>query len=321
MKTKLTVTKIMRNRIKSYIASFLPKTDNQYILIKKLLNSSSRDKEKVLIQNGKLLSHAQQNWKIEKLSDSEFQVFSQWGDDGIIQYLIQKIKPKPIFIEFGVEDYQESNTRFLLHNNNWKGLVIDGSEKHIKKIKNSDEYWKFDLTAVCSFITKENINQIFIDHSFQGEVGILSIDIDGNDYWVWKSIEAVNPEIIITEYNSVFGPNRTITIPYNANFMRIDGHYSYLYWGASLGAFVQLSQEKGYTFVGTNSAGNNAYFVRNDKMVFLPDLTKNYEFVYSKYRESRDPSGKLTFLSGSERINIISGLPIYNTTTNSIEVL
>lgn len=309
----------MRKRLKSYISRIIPQPIDHAPMIRKLEVASSNNHEKLLLQNGKLLSNALHTWKIDKISDAEFQVFSQWGDDGIIQFLIQKIKPTPVFIEFGVEDYKESNTRFLLHNNNWKGLIIDGSEKHIKRIKNSDEYWKFDLTAVCSFITAENINQIFTDHHFNTPIGILSIDIDGNDYWIWKAINVIQPEIVIVEYNSVYGAERTITIPYQADFVRAKAHHSHLYAGTSLAAIVQLSEEKGYAFVGSNSAGNNAYFVRKDKLSGLLPLSSKEGYVASKFRESRDANGNLTYLSGQDRLGLIKGMPIYNTTTQTLE--
>src|SRR5205085_6001779 len=126
-----------------------------------------------------------------------------FGDDGIIQYLVRKAGIKSrVFIEFGVEDYTESNTRFLLISDNWKGLVIDGSNEYIRFIRSDDIYWRHDVTAVCSFVTVENINQTFAQHGFEGEIGLLSIDIDGNDYHVWEAIHIVNPILVVVEYNS-----------------------------------------------------------------------------------------------------------------------
>jgi len=98
---------------------------------------------------------------VSTLSEAQFSVYSQYGEDGIIEWLLQKL---PIslhrFIEFGVEDYTESNTRFLLQNRNWIGLVMDCSSEHVKRIQNDDMYWKYDLTAICKFVTRENINSI-----------------------------------------------------------------------------------------------------------------------------------------------------------------
>ena len=81
-----------------------------------------------------------------KLNDNEFKIFSQFGEDGIIQFLINKTKTqKKNFIEFGVENYEEANTRFLLENNNWSGLVLDSDENHINYIKKQDYYWRYNL--------------------------------------------------------------------------------------------------------------------------------------------------------------------------------
>lgn len=260
--------------------------------------------------------------KVTKLIDAEFKVFSQWGDDGIIQYLINNIDIKnKIFIEFGVENYTEANTRFLLINNNWKGLIFDGSEKNIEYVKNDEIYWKYDITAKAKFITVENINELIANENIKGNIGILHIDIDGNDYWVWKNITVVDADIVIVEYNSVFGNKRPITIPYNPEFIRSHEHYSNLYYGTSILSICDLAEEKGYCFVGCNSAGNNAYFVKNEKIGNIKPTTIQEGFVDAKFRESRDLSGKLSFLSGEAKQKLICGLKVYNTRTNNIEVL
>ncbi|WP_250631124.1 hypothetical protein [Rhodoflexus caldus] len=258
------------------------------------------------------------NNHIKTLQEVEFQVFSQFGDDGIIQYLVEKLKPLPeIFIEFGVESYKEANTRFLLMHNNWRGLIIDGDANLMAAVRRSDLCWRYDLTAVGAFITRENINDIFVKNGFAGEIGLLSIDIDGNDYWVWQAIEAVNPVIVIAEYNSVFGAERAISIPYRPDFHRHQAHYSGLYWGASLPAFCHLAEQKGYDFVGCNSAGNNAYFIRKDRNP-LPPLTAREGFVGSRFRESRDAAGNLTFLSGETRLAAIRGCEVVEVKSNQI---
>ncbi len=261
---------------------------------------------------GQLITQQLKDKTFPSIKEAEFQVFSQFGDDGIIQYIIQQIAiENQLFIEFGVEKYTESNTRFLLMNNNWRGLVIDGSEENIDYIKADSIYWRNDLTAVCSFITAENINDLFVENGFSGEIALLSIDIDGNDYWVWKKIEVVNPIIIVAEYNSVFGL-LPVTIPYKADFVRTNSHFSNLYWGTSLGALCHLAEEKGYFFVGTNSAGNNAYFVRKDKIAYLSPLSLEEGFTDSKFRESRNEQGELSFLRGQERLKAIEGCEVYH---------
>ena len=254
---------------------------------------------------------------INELSEVEFQVFSQWGDDGIIQYLINKLDiPNKTFIEFGVENYTESNTRFLILNNNWTGLVLDASPENIRYIKNDPVSWACELYAKCSFITKENINQIIIDSGFEKEVGLLSIDIDGNDYWIWKEINCISPIIVIVEYNSLFGVNKNYSVPYDPLFVRGEKHPSNLYYGASLGAFVSLAKDKGYSFIGCNSKGNNAYFVRNDKLGNFKTKTVKEGFVLSKFREAQVDG---EWVSAGNRIKLIMGMEICNTEDGIIE--
>lgn len=202
-----------------------------------------------------------ENRQINKIYSTEFKVFSQWGEDGIIQYLLNNIKiDKEIFIEFGVENYTESTTRFLLINNNWSGLVLDGNQENINFIKHDEIYWKYNLKAEYAFITAENINNIFEKNGISGEIGILSIDIDGNDFWVWKAIKNVNPAIVICEYNHRLGKERAVTIPYRADFIRSEAHYSNLYYGASIKALTLLAKNKEYSLVAGNENGNNVFF-------------------------------------------------------------
>lgn len=228
------------------------------------------------------------------LEEAEFQVFSQWGEDGIIQWLIHNIDVgKKVFVEFGVEDYMESNTRFLLMNNNWSGLVIDGDKENVKKIRQWRSYWKYDLEAVDCFITKDNINSIISDAGIQGDIGLLSVDIDGNDYWILNEIDCIQPRILICEYNNIFGSDKKVTVPYDKTFFRTEKHYSNLYWGCSLGALRSFAEEEGFYYVGSNSAGNNAFFVRKD-CIAEDKLPKERDiFVESKYRESRDEKENL----------------------------
>jgi hypothetical protein len=260
------------------------------------------------------------NGEIGDIRKNEFQVYSQWGDDGIIEFLVNYLNiDDKRFVEFGVENYQECNTRFLLINENWTGLIMDGSAENISQVKNEGIYWKYNLTAIAEFINAENINDILSRHGFTGNIGLLHIDIDGNDYWVWNAIEVASPVIMILEYNSVFGPDNPWTISYQPDFIRSRAHYSNLYYGSSLLSLCDLAEKKGYAFIGCNSNGNNAYFVRKDKVKDLKQLTASGGYVLSKFSESRDQSGNLTFLRSDDRLQLLKGLPIYNTRTNRIE--
>jgi len=256
-----------------------------------------------------------------KIGNSEFQVYSQWGEDGIIQYLINNVDiERPIFVEFGVEQYTEANTRFLLINNNWSGLVIDGTQKHIDYIKNDPIYWRYNLKAECAFIDKDNINELISKNGVHGDIGILSVDIDGNDYWVWDAIDVIQPRIVICEYNSLFGAKKKVATPYDPSFFRTDGHYSNLYYGASISALTDLANSKGYALVGGNKAGNNIFFVRRDLMEKLEEKRPEDVYVESQFRESRGEDGMLTFLSMSERLELLKDMPVVNV-EDSIEYL
>jgi hypothetical protein len=284
------------------------------------LLSSGEAKQRTLIGR-ELAWQVREIESINQLSDVEFSVFSQFGDDGIIQWLIHRLSGlSETFVEFGVEDYREANTRFLLVNDNWSGLVMDGSSRNINAIRRDQISWRHDLQSECAFVTAENIDQLLLSHGFDGDIGLLHIDIDGNDYWVWRGLTAVRPAIAIIEYNSVFGAERAITVPHDPEFSR-GGHISNLYFGASLPALCDLALSKGYDFVGSNSAGNNAYFVLSDLHHGLKPLTAAEGYVISKFADSRDSKGRLTYLRGEQRLASLRGLPVVNTRTGAEEEL
>jgi hypothetical protein len=260
---------------------------------------------------GRIESSLNANRKSGNPREYEFKVYSQWGEDGIIDHLVTRVSiANQNFVEFGVESYKEANTIFLLKHRNWRGLVIDGSIDNINTIKRTSEYWRYDLRAEASFITRENINDIILSNGLQGEIGLLSVDIDGNDYWVWEAINCINPCIVVAEYNSLFGPIAKLTIPYQPDFMRTNADKSNMYYGASIAALNYLAEKKGYSLVAGNSAGNNVFFVRNDIMGNLVKLTPNEAYVEAAFREAHSPEGEVLFLTFQERQDHISSLPL-----------
>ncbi len=262
------------------------------------------------------IRHLKSLKSIKSLEEVEFRVFSQWGEDGIIQYLINHIPiAKDSFIEFGVDTYVESNTRFLLMNNNWCGLIFDPDKQNIRSIRAEPYYWRYDLTAQCQRVTRENCNDLFTKQGFFGEIGLLSIDIDGNDYWVWNAIECITPRIVICEYNPLFGNSRAISIPYEKQFNRTEAHFSNLYFGASLKALCFLAHKKGYAFVGTNSAGCNAFFVKKEYLSSCKTLTADQGYRDTRVRESFDEQGNRNHLSGTARLDQIGHLPVVDVET------
>jgi hypothetical protein len=258
---------------------------------------------------------------IGSLSDVEFSFSSQWGQDGIVEWLIERAGlPAELhsFVEFGVEDYRVSNTRFLLQNRNWRGLILDAAPDALQAAKADGLYWKHDLTVKQAFITRENINDLIASSGFSGEIGLLSVDVDGNDYWIWEMITAVNPVICICEYNAVFGDLYPISVPYDARFSRGDAHFSNLYFGASIAALRSLAARKGYRFVGTNAAANDAFFVREDyARRFVDQSLREIQALPSRFRESRDREGQLSYLNGPDRLQAIASMPVVNVETGA----
>ncbi len=199
----------------------------------------------------------------------EARLHSQNGEDGILLFLFTRIGTAGCrFVEFGVGDGRECNSANLSLNLGWTGLLMDGGRENV--ITGRRYYAQRlgeDQAAVKiveAWITRENINQLISDAGMTGEIDLLSVDIDGNDYWVWKEINVVNPRVVVVEYNASFGKTDSVTIPYNASFVRRRAHTSGFYHGASLRALVNLGKTKGYRFVGCDSFGINAFFVRED---------------------------------------------------------
>ena len=280
--------------LKKYFSSILNRVFNEEI-------------QKELILKAKLLSN--QNLKLKRikdLSEVEFQVYSQWGEDGIIDWLVNKFPEIPkSFLEIGTENYKESNTRFLLVNKNWDGFIIEADKNSVKDIKSQRVYWRHNLTIENQFVDQNNINTIIKRINIPKKLGLLSLDIDGIDYWVLKKLSVLEPSIVICEYNSLFGQKKAITVPYKKNYIRSNEHYSNLFYGASIKAFIDLLKKRNYFFIGTNSAGNNAFFVNQNIWKKAKKLIYEKKIFISKFRESRNSKGKLTFLNKKKSLEMI----------------
>ena len=272
-----------------------------------LIKSYEERFNKIDLNLGKIETRLNKSIDSDYINDYEFKVSSQWGEDGIIQYLINNINiQNNTFVEFGVEKYTESNTRFLLQNNNWNGLVLDGSSENISYIKNDPIYWKHNLKAEHAFLTAENINQIISSNGISGDIGLLSIDVDGNDYWLWEAINCISPNIVVIEFNSLFGKKEKVSVPYKSNFVWTNEHFSNLYWGASLSAMEYLGEKKGYSLVGINSVSSNAFFVKDELIGNVRKTNSKEAHSYSSFRQSRNEKGELTFLDINECLVLIS---------------
>lgn len=286
-----------------------------------LLNSAlsrSGTIENIRLAQGRLEARSIRNLA---LVDSEFQVFSQYGEDGIIEKLVQILELSAgRFVEFGVEDYRESNTRFLLQHRNWSGLVLDGSSAHIDSIRRSDLSWRFDLHARQAFITKENINTLLSEEGFDGDLELLSIDVDGNDYWIWQAIAVARPAIVVIEYNSIFGSKLSVTVPYDRDFDRNKAHYSNQYFGASARALAELGESQGYKLVAGNLAGSNLFFVEaTEERMPAKSVEEVYRVIAS--RQGRNRKGKLTMSDPLAALSEMAELPLVDTRSGETKTI
>ena len=198
---------------------------------------------------------------------------------------------------------------------------MDGSEQNMETLRQSLIYWRQDITAKAVFVTKENINELLAESGLD-RIGLMHIDLDGNDYWVLEAInlDVYSPDILILEYNAHFGCERPISTPYDPNFYRMSAHYSGQFYGASLTALNQLANLKGYYFIGCNSAGNNAFFLANRHRKAIPAVSLLNGFVEPEFRDSRNQQGVLDYLPRSSAVELIRGLPVVNVVTNAKEV-
>ena len=294
-----------------------------YTIIKKIigfikylnLDQTIFDKLIFCIGINQLTSSRQNYNNFKGLHDAELKVFSQNGEDGIIDYLLYSLNiKKPKFIEIGVGDYRESNTRFVYERSSCKGLIVDVIENLEQKVKGNINFWKGDLKVVEKEIDSENIIETLNENNFNKDIDLFSLDIDGIDYWVLEKLPNEFSKIIVVEYNAIFGDKLMVSVPNIKGFQRHKYHYSYLCFGASLKALINLLNKKGYIFLGTNLLRTNAFFVLKkfkDKInLDLSNTNQLNKHVDSHIRESRNKKGILNYLSGKNRIKEIENCEV-----------
>ncbi len=200
----------------------------------------------------------------------------------------------------------------MLIKDKYKGFVVDGSRKNIRRLKNYNFFIKNNLIAVNYFINTDNIENILQISNFEEDLGVLSVDLDGNDYYIIEKINNFKPRILIAEYNSIFGDYRKISIPLQNTFSITKAHYSNLYFGASLAAITYIANKKGLELVGTTSDGINAFFVRKDLLNNrIKAISVKSAFTKINLHTSRDKNYNLSFLSYNQKQELIKGMPVF----------
>jgi hypothetical protein len=214
----------------------------------------------------------------ERLTAQRFRLSSQNQEDGLTLALLHEAGPTTRrFIEIG-SGLSGGNGGFLAREWGWAGLMVDGHREHMQQVGR-----RFPTaTAVAAWITRENINHLITEHGYAGEIDLFSLDLDGNDYWIWEAVTVSSPRVLIMEYNSMFGPDRSVTIPYDPQFDR-HRHHS-MYYGASLTALTRLNARKGYRLVAVEPSGVNAFFLRHDVAAHVPACDSSRAFrLLEKY--------------------------------------
>jgi hypothetical protein len=229
-----------------------------------------------------------------------FRYRSQNEEDGLLLALFKRIgmtDRRAVEIGCGMNG---GNSGFLVQECGWSSLMIDAKWACIERVQ--VRYVGHPVTAVKHRVTRETVNALLNEHGYTGELDLLSIDIDGVDYWVWEAMTACRPRVVVIEYNWLFGPERAVTVPYNAEFdlaeMATRG-----YRGASLGALVHLAARKGYRLVATERV--NAVFLRNDIAPEIQAIT-----VQRGYRAASNAHPKRDAFSKIQA----SGLPLVTVT-------
>jgi hypothetical protein len=208
------------------------------------------------------LLSSERNRDPKRLLAHGFRAYSQHDEDGMIQEIFERIGvSNRVFVEFGVGDGTENNTLYLMLSG-WRGLWIDGGEANARFIR--DQLSSFiqagQLTFVHGFLDRDSINEMINNSQGSDEIDLLSIDIDGNDYWLWVVISVVQSRVVVIEFNAVFRPPVAVVAEYNKDFVWSGTSY----YGASLKALELLGSRKGYALVGCSLSGINAFFVKHD---------------------------------------------------------
>ena len=214
------------------------------------------------------------------LTARRFRLLSQNDEDGMNLALFSAVGTTTRrFAEIGCGG-NGGNSGFLARELGWSGLMVDGDDETAASVRRSVSPAR--VTVSSSFVTTENVNDLLAGAGLEGEIDLLSVDIDGNDLWIWKAIDRVSPRVVICEYNSAFGVEEPVTIPYAPAFSRKDAPS--FYYGASLPALVNLGHSRGYRLIAVEPRGVNAYFLREDVGPELPEVAARDVFrVLDKY--------------------------------------
>ena len=242
----------------------------------------------------------------QRLTARRFRMSSQNDEDGLTLALITEAGLSARrFVEIGCGK-NGGNSGFLAQECGWSGLMIDAHEIRVDYVQ---RHFGAAVTARQQWVTRENVGALLAEPGFDHDIDLLSIDIDGNDYWVWEALDAITPGLVIIEFNAMFGPDRAVVVPYDRDFDRhglAEEHpgWGNYYYGASLRAVTHLANRKGYRLVAVEPRGVNVYFLRRDLAPSIPAVEPADAYRippgYNRFASRRD-EGFLAFL---DRVNL-----------------
>ena len=204
----------------------------------------------------------------QRLTAQRFRGLSQNGEDGMVLALLREAGIEhATFAEIGA-GINGGNSGFLAQELGWRGLMVDGDKKRVATLGS-----RFHTERVIprhAWVTRENINALLTEGRLEGEIDFLSIDIDGNDIWIWEAIQQVSARIVVIEFNQIYGIDDALATPYDPEFNR--RQYKSLYFGASLPAVVNMGRRLGYRLVAVEPRGVNAFLLRDDVAPRIPEV-------------------------------------------------
>lgn len=212
---------------------------------------------------------------LPRFDEVEFRAYSQNGEDGILLFVFAVIgATSKRAIEICAGDGVECNAANLVINHGWEALLVDGDRELVERGRqfyaSHKNVWVWPPRQVHAWVTAESVNDIVRSNGFAGEIDLLSLDLDGMDYWVWSALDCASPRVVVAEYQTGWGPEIAKVVRYDPHFrLKTTSSGPIFGAGGSLAAFVRLAERKGYRLVGSQRYGFNAFFVRND---IAPDL-------------------------------------------------
>ena len=210
-------------QVKHYLKKYL-----KYYKVREKLSEKETVKQQEFVRK---IQHEQRSPQLSSIATNGFKNFSQFEEDGLLLYIFALLNfNKKTFVEFGADDGINSNAANLHFHHDFTGIFLDGNPKAIERgvhfYKNHGNPKVNNPVFLEAMITAENINELISNGGLQGEIGLLSIDIDGNDYWVWKAIDCISPQVVIIETHNEFGMHDVI-VPYDPNYFYPGKHPDY----------------------------------------------------------------------------------------------